>query len=478
MRDINTMRGTNRLPAFPKPAYVLVALMGVIGLGGAGAGHVAGAAPVALFPASGAKDVPPDALLRIAFAAPPAIGSGKIRIDDVAGNSVVDTIDVGTEPATRSIGGLPNFKYFPVIIAGNEAMIYPRNGALAYGKTYAVTVDRGAFKGAPVPGTWRFSTKAGPPPAGTAKLTVAADGSGDFCTVQGALDFVPEQNPSRTTIFVRRGTYAELVYVARKPRLTLVGEDRKQTIIQYPNNAKFNPANDQHTYHRGVFMANGCDDLVISNLTIRNTTRRGGSQAEALILQGNTRSRAVLCDMNLYSFQDTLQINGQACVENCYIEGDVDFMWGSGPCFFENCHCFGTRSKAYYTQIRNPATHHGYVYHHCTFDGPPGVVNMYLSRIDPARFPNSEVVLLDCVLGAAVNPVGWLLNKSDAAPDIHFWEYNSRDPSGKPVDTSKRLPASKQLKLPEDAKRIEDYSKPGFVLGENWDPRTPVGRGK
>lgn len=445
----------------------LLALFGV----GDSLATAAETAPTALFPPSGAKDVPPDAVLRLTFASPAAIGSGKVHIMDTASNQVVDTIDVGTEPATQTIGGLPNFKYYPVIVNGNEVTIHPRNGALTYGKTYAVSVDPGAFKGVQMPGEWRYSTKAAPPDAGSAKSTVAADGSGDFCTVQGALDFVPESNPNRVTIFVRNGTYTELVYFAHKPRVTLTGEDRKQTIIQYANNAKFNPANDQHLYHRGAFMAHDCDGLVISNLTIRNTTPRGGSQAEAMILHGNTKSRAVVSGVDLYSFQDTLQINGQAYVENSYIEGDVDFMWGSGPCFFENCHCYGTRSKAYYTQIRNPATNHGYVYHRCTFDGPPGVVNMYLSRIDPTKYPHSEVVLLDCTLGEAVNPAGWLLNNSPTAPDIHFWEYNSHDSAGKPVDASKRLPASRQLNMPQDAKTIEDYSNPAFVLGENWDPR-------
>ncbi|HEY2586586.1 MAG TPA: Ig-like domain-containing protein [Tepidisphaeraceae bacterium] len=94
-----------------------------------------------MFPPSGAKDVPPDAQLRLTFAAAPVIGSGKAHIMDAASNTVVETIDVSTEPATQTIGGLPNFKYYPVIINANEATIYPRNGTLTYGKTYSVTFD-------------------------------------------------------------------------------------------------------------------------------------------------------------------------------------------------------------------------------------------------------------------------------------------------------------------------------------------------
>ena len=279
-----------------------------------------------------------------------------------------------------------------------------------------------------------------------------------------------------------------MIDFSKKHALTITGEDRKQCVIQYANNANFNPASVEG-YHRGVFFARGCDGLVISNLTIRNTTPLGGSQAEAIILNGNLSSRAILANVDLYSFQDTLQINGQAYVSHCYIDGDVDFMWGSGPCFFESCHCFGTRSKAYYAQVRNTEKNHGYVYHRCIFDGPAGVSGMYLNRIAPAGYPHSEMVLMDCELGSAVSPVGWLLNAAKAsttvpttASDVHFWEYNSHGADGKPIDISRRLGVSRQLKYPGDEKLIADYSRPSFVLGDGWDaekdPNLPVFTGQ
>ena len=452
--------------------------------------HPSTLAASALFPIAGARDVCPDTPLRLTFTAAPALGDGKITVRDASDNSVVQTIDVAVKQAVQTIGGLPHFNYSPAIISGNDATICLPNHSLGYNKTYKVTIDAGAFKsdGGAVAtiraaDDWRFTTRAAAPAPGTTKLTVAADGSGDFCTVQGAIDFVPDGNTLRTTILLRKGVYSELIYFSNKNALTFTGEDRKLSVISYANNARFNPASDA-AYHRGVFLAAGCADLVISNLTIRNTTPRGGSQAEALILNGNTTSRAIIADVDLYSFQDTLQINGQAYISNCYIEGDVDFMWGTGPCFFENCHCYGTRSGAFYTQIRNPAINHGYIYHRCTFDGPAAVEGMYLSRIAPARFPNSEVVLMDCVLGPAVSPIGWQLNalvRGDpiptTAPLLHFWEYNSHDVKGKAVDVTRRLNVARQLKSPDDARLIANYSKPSFVLGNDWeaqsDPNLP-----
>jgi pectin methylesterase-like acyl-CoA thioesterase len=422
-----------------------------------------------------AADVCPDMPLHLTFADKVTLGTaGRIQVFDASNNTPVAAIDLSSPIATQTIGGLPNYHYYPVIATGNEATIYFPNHSLGYGKSYYVTIDPSVFpNGVPNAASLSFTTKPAPPPAGTTRLIVAADGSGDFATVQGAIDFLPEGNTTPSTIFIRKGTYTELIYVANKHAITFQGEDRKEAIIQYPNNAKFNPA--PGVYHRGVFMANHCDDLVLENLTIHNTTPRGGSQAEAIIFNGSPTARAIVSDVDLYSFQDTLQINGQAYINNCRIEGDVDFMWGTGPCYFENCRCITSRPRAFYTQIRNTAKNHGYVYHHCTFDGTsPAITGNYLSRIDPKRFPYSEVVLLDCVLGKSVGPVGWLLNNSPDAPNIHFWEFNSRDTAGNPVDVTQRLAASRQLNAVADATTIANYTNPTFVLGNNWSPQLPA----
>jgi pectin methylesterase-like acyl-CoA thioesterase len=461
--------------------------------------------PSAVFPAAGAKNICPDTPLRITFASAPLAGSGKIQILDAANDKVIETIDVAVPTRTKTIGGLPNYNYYPIIINGNQASIYLPNNALSYHATYYVKVDAGAFKDAAGHAftgftdskAWRFSTKPKPPAAGVKKLTVAVDGHGDFATVQGALDFLPDGNTAPTTVFIRKGVYQEIIFFTNKHNLTILGEDRKQTIIAYANNDRFNNSSGGNPfapgaaapgavparsggaiYRRGLFLAHRVNDLRITNLTLRNTTAHGGSQAEAIILNGTTNARAVITNVDLYSFQDTLQINGQAYVSNCYLEGDVDFMWGTGPVFFDNCHARSLRSNAYYTQIRNPATNHGFVYRNCVFDGAPGVTGNFLSRIAPARFPASEVVLINCVLSEAVGAVAWKLDPAPGAPagspieapNVHYWEYRSHDPAGNPVDLSHRLGMAKELKLPEAKQTIADYSDPKFVLG-GWTPK-------
>ncbi len=451
---------------------------------------------VSFSPAAGATNVCIDTQLHLTFDGPPVLAkSGVIQIIDNAG-AVVDSIDVNVltrykiadinvPTHSKIIGGMDNFKYYPVLIKGNEAVIAFKNSILAYGKTYEVKVPTGLFvdkdgsaANLDAVKTWKFSTKPAAPklPAeGPRRITVAADGTGDFATVQGALDFVPAGNTAPTTIFLRKGTYNEIVYVTNKHNLTIWGEDRKGTIIAYPDNQGLN--NTDRTmmpggYRRGMLRAVDCNDLTITRLTLHNTTQQGGGQAESIILNGGANNaHAIVTDVDMISHQDTLQINGQAYVSNCYIEGDTDFMWGTGPCFFENCQLRAVRNKSMFTQIRNPPTNHGYVYKNCTFEGGPGITGCLLSRVLQTRFPASEVVLLDCTLTSVVNPVGWSLQGPGQAPNVHYWEYNSRDPNGKPIDDSKRLAVSKRLTKEADAETIANYSNPAWVLGNNWNPK-------
>jgi hypothetical protein len=463
------------------------------GCAAANAATPSAAGIITLFPAPDATNVCPDAPLRITLASAASVGSaGNIRIVDAATNTPVATIDVASPTSRQTIGGLTDFQYYPILINARQndirqIDIHPPNNALACDKTYYVTIDPqavrdadGKFAGFTKPTDWRFTTRTAPPAAGSKRLTVAADGTGDFCTVQAAVDFVPAGNTAPVIIFIARGTYNEIVYFARKNAITFLGQDRAATILAYANNNNSNPAGGP--YRRGMFQADHCNDITIANLTMHNTTPYKGTQAEAIILNGTAASRAIITDVDLDSFQDTLQINGQAYISHANIVGDVDFMWGAGPCFFEDCTCTSVHSNAYYTQIRNTQVNHGYVYDHCGFLGTAGVTGDVLSRIDPQRFPYSEVVLLDCTLGPSVGPAAWRFDAPTparggvagpaptAAPNVHFWEFNNRDLNGAPVDTSRRFVASKRLDEKQDAATIANYRNPAYVLGNGWTP--------
>lgn len=292
-------------------------------------------------------------------------------------------------------------------------------------------------------------------------LVVAADGSGDFKTIQSAVDAVPADSATRTTILVRRGTYAELVIVSReKKKLTLRGEDRQGTIIAATNNANLNPR------RREMFSAEA-DDFILENITLHNTTAKGGSQAEAIRVKAE---RVILRGCDFKSLQDTLRLDGRVYVRDCYVEGDVDYVWGGGTVYFDRC-TFHSVNNGYLVQSRNGAEVMGYVFVDCRLTGTPNIERFVLARIEPVRFPHSHVAFVDCAMGPHISPAGWLLDKVPGAaapgpaPQIQFLEYHSVDLAGKPLDVSARMPASRRISA-EEAARLRNI---GNVL-RGWSP--------
>jgi pectin methylesterase-like acyl-CoA thioesterase len=294
---------------------------------------------------------------------------------------------------------------------------------------------------------------------------VAADGSSDFRSVQAAIDSAPANASERTTILVRRGTYAELVVVPpEKRRLTLRGEDRQGTIIAAANNARASIGG------RRELMAVMADDFVLENLTLHNTTPKGGSQAEALHVRAD---RCVLRHCDFRSFQDTLRLDGRVFVDECRIEGDVDFIWGGGTAYFRGCE-FHALHDGYLVQARNDAVHFGYVFVDCRLTGAMGIARYVLARIEPGRFPDSHVAFIDCAMGRFVSPEGWQLDKAPGAAEIapfariRFWEFHSTDLDGSLLDVGRRSAASRQLTQVE-AEKLRDITR---VLGGNdrWNP--------
>ena len=427
----------------------------------------------ALAPSDGATGVCADTLVRMTFDEDVRVGvAGTVQLVDGASGEVVDAADLTEAAPTRLIGGNATpFRYHPLVATGRVVTFFPRAGVLAAGRTYRLRVSPGvittaageSFAGFAAGAEPRFTVRASGPATDAALLVVAADGSGDFCTVQGAIDFVPLGNTRPRLISIRPGVYPEMVYIgSRRPFLTLRGADRDGCVIAFPNNNNFNAGNNR------AMVAIDANDVSLEFLTLHNTTPRGGSQAEAL--RGNGR-RVMLDRVTLRSFQDTLLWNGALFVTDSLIEGDVDFMWGGGAGFFQRCEIRSV-SAGYLAQVRNAETGRGNIYVDCRLTAAPGVTNVYLARIDPRpgvanTWPFSEVVFLGCAMGSHIRPEGWLLNNATAAPDVRFWEAGSTDLEGNPLDVSRRLADSRRI----DAVTAARFRDPEFVLG--WTPPAP-----
>ncbi|WP_042396965.1 pectinesterase family protein [Streptacidiphilus carbonis] len=427
-----------------------------------------------------------DTALSIRSSTVPTLGtSGSVTVLDDTTGAVADRIDLA-DPASyrRTVGGAVNadgspheFSYAPITLDGDTAAVHLHH-QLAYGHRYTVTVDAGVLSTLTAPLSRTFRTRAHAPTGRS--LTVSADGRGDFCTVQGAIDAVPTGSSRPYTVEVRPGSYTELDWVPTgKNHLTVqgTGPDPAATTIQYTNNNTLNsahavgicprqliPGHDDSNCWRASFNVEA-DDFTLRDLTLHNTTPYGGSQAEAFRGNGD---RIALDRVRLLSYQDTLRLQGRGFVTRSYIEGDVDFTWGFGAVLIQDSEIRSLHA-GYVTQVRNDAGHPGYVFLRDRLTAAAGVADgsVYLGRIDPTVYPHSQAVFIDTAIGPQIAPTGWLLNNADctAGADLQFWEYGSTDLTGRPLDTGSRLACSQQLTAAQAAL----WSDPATVLS-GWNP--------
>lgn len=474
----------------------------------------AGAAPVvaSLLPADGAQQVNPDTQLKLRFDQPPVLGkSGLIRIYDAVSGRLVDTLDLSipagpsertklpqapylatpyvyadglratnanTKAGTPSVGAEPGdtryqltiiggftdgFHFHPVIVRDKTATIHPHHNLLEYGKRYRVQVDAAVFGEAL---QWQFSTKPRGPRADAERVVVSADGTADFSTVQGALDYVPDHPAKRVTIFVRNGDYEELVYFRNKSNITVQGEQRDKVRIHYANNEVFNPHPPNISTNevpgtfpsrRAAFAADNVKRVHLRDLTLETTLK---GQAEGLLMTG---AENIVANTTIIGSGDALQVNGSTYLPDVKIVGDGDTILGRGPAFFERC---DIQSKHAFMWIRNTAANHGNVFLNCRFttlDG--GQTELARSPVNKGKgYPHAEAVLINATLNG-ISAAGWGPVSGDTS-QLRFWEYNSRNTNGTPVDISQRHPTSRQLTMERDAEAIRNYSDPVWVLGD------------
>ncbi len=413
-------------------------------------------------PLNNASSVCDDTLLTLGFNEPVLVGNtGTIRVYNTANPSTpVDSLDLsGGNLQPRTVGGI-SLNSYDILVNSNTATIYPHAGVLSLGQTYYVTVDPGVFvdtNGAYFAGvtnstTWQFTTRSTGPSVAT-NLVVAADGSGDFCTVQGAIDFVPAANTTPTVIHVQNGVYTEINRVNSKNNITFIGQNRAQTIINYPNNNNINPS----TTTRPMFGVMSANDIALENLTLTNSTPHGGSQAEALLV--NYAKRFMLLNANLCSYQDTLLVNqsgDQAYIQDSHIQGDTDYIWGSGTLFATNDELMAMSTQSYLTQARTLQYTNGFAFVDCLIDrANSSVSNGTLGRDAGASgstpyYPYGQAAYVDCTMDTnLIIPAGWALGSgttqgADTA-SLRFWEYGSVDLNGNPVNTSSRVAWSTQI---------------------------------
>lgn len=520
-------------------------------------------------PAPGDARIPVDTRLEIVFDEPPALGtSGKINVYRVSDNALTDSIDVSevlvsasgetqtAVPRTNteidaiggsvtSIQGRARWVYYtPVTINGNTAVIKLHDGKLAHNTAYYVTMDSGVLigtlRGVPFqsivdPAVWTFTT--GDPPSSYIDVTVAGRGKSDFRSVQGAINWIMEHcaagasalfncNTGSTAkqIRIRDGVYEELLFLRGVDNLTLTGESRRGTRIQYDNFENYNPGtggssvtplvtnSDEGTGTRrrlgggrAVLLIEGGDLVKLTRFTLSNTHVKASginNQAETVYYNSSnlSGSRFVATYMNFLSTQDTIQTKGWAWFYRSLIQGDVDFIWGSPfAALFEQSEIRTVVDKA------NPASG-GYLMQSRAFYGYPGFIvldsrltrqsgvpddSTYLARsagvgssgfcsaqytagsISNENFFCDDVAYIRTGMGQHIKAQGWLITPppNQQPTSASGWrERFSRDLRGHRLDTSERdaTYASSSVDLDSLDTRAEVFAT--WNNGEGWIP--------
>jgi len=330
-------------------------------------------------------------------------------------------------------------------------------------------------------------------PTAKKTLAVAADGSGQFKTVQEAVDSAPDGN---VRIEIKPGVYWQAVAIhADGVELRGLGKTPQDVVLLYDNSAGTLASDGRQlgTGRSGTVTVTG-DNFYAENLTIANNFEwlhgrtNEGSQAVALHITGD---REVFRHVRFLGYQDTLYADSKLChtppaaaptagapapgtnsvpcraarqyYSDCYIEGHVDFIFGDAKAVFDHCEIHGmAHSMVTLTaQSRLRAEEDsGYVFRDCTVTADAGAEDILLGR--PWR-DYSTVVFLKTGFKAPLDPKGWLewggrLKTSDYA------EYASTGQAG---DVAQRVPPSHQLSDADLAK----YSTKVWLAGaDGWDP--------
>ena len=291
-------------------------------------------------------------------------------------------------------------------------------------------------------------------------FVVAQDGSGDFTTVQEAINAVPDfRKANRTTILIKKGDYKEKVIIPEcKINLTLIGEDgAKITYDDYAS--KPNRFGEEKSTSGSASCYIYAPDVIAENLTFENSSGPVG-QAVACFVSGD---RAIFRNCRFLGCQDTLYTYGyptRQYYEDCYIEGTVDFIFGKATAVFNRCNIH-SRGDGYVTAPATPEdSKYGYVFHDCKLTGADGVKNVPLSR--PWR-PYAQAIFINCDLGDHISPAGWNnWGKESNEKTVTYAEYSSKGPGANP---SARAPYSHQLTDPTP------YAITTVLAGDDgWNP--------
>ena len=294
-------------------------------------------------------------------------------------------------------------------------------------------------------------------------IVVARDGTGQFRSVDEAIEVCRAFMDYHKVIFVKKGSYKEkLIIPSWLDHIEILGEDVNQTIITFDDHANIRMAGTEQamgTFRTYTLKIEG-DDITLKNITIENNSARLG-QAVALHTEGD---RLLFIGCRFLGHQDTVytgKAGTRLYFKDCYIEGTTDFIFGPSTAWFENCEIH-SKANSYVTAASTPQDQpYGYVFNRCRLTADEGIDKVYLGR--PWR-PYAYTLFINCELGSHIVAEGWHnWNNADNEHTARYMEYNNRGAGASP---GQRVSWSHTLSKKEAAAITPDVV---FAQESKWD---------
>ena len=289
-------------------------------------------------------------------------------------------------------------------------------------------------------------------------LVVSRDGTGEFRTIDEAIEVCRAFMDYTKVIYVKKGVYKEkLIIPSWLTNITICGEDRDNTIITWNDHANIKmpvggldseaavKGKPMGTFRTYTLKVQG-SYITLKDITIENNAAKLG-QAVALHTEGD---HILVQNCRLLGNQDTVYtgVGGtRVAFYDCYIEGTTDFIFGPSIAWFQNCEIH-SKANSYITAASTPAGQkYGYVFYKCRLTADKDVDKVYLGR--PWR-PFAATIFMDCELGKHIRPEGWHnWNNAKNEETARYAEYGNK---GEGASINNRVKWSKQLTKKEAAK--------------------------
>jgi pectinesterase len=288
-------------------------------------------------------------------------------------------------------------------------------------------------------------------------IVVARDGTGQFRTVDEAIEVCRAFMDYHKVIYIKKGTYKEKLIIPQwLQNIELCGEDMNKTIITYDDHANINNMGTFRTY---TLKIEG-NDITLKNLTIENNAARLG-QAVALHTEGD---RLVFINCRFIGHQDTVYTgmpHTRLFFKGCYICGTTDFIFGPSTAWFEDC-TIESLINSYVTAASTPAdVEYGYIFNNCRLTADGTAEKCYLGR--PWR-DYGYTLFMNCDLGGHIRPEGWHHWEKQREQTARYLEYNNHGAGAQP---QQRVAWSHQL-TKKEAQQITPAKV--FARQDNWNP--------